>query len=1119
MDLISWSDFVNLKDTTPIDDAVKKIDGLQGSFKTAVDSITKDSARLGGEYAILVTEAKAMTDAINALNTAQKQNQDTVVKAAKGAEDLAGATKANTDAQAAAATALNNVTAASKAASAAKDALLKGQSVELNSLDALKAKLDLATKSYAAMGDATDQSIKDDQLKKIDQLSNEYINAKSAIDAAKKSTDAAAGSYTELAAQVANSKQKLKDMGDGMEGNSVEFKALQKSVADGTQKLKDFDEKIGDNQRSVGDYKKALSGLSPEFSELIGKVEETGEALEVLVASPVGLVILAIAAALGTLFAYFERTRTGGDKLAEMLGELKAIFSFLLDQVAAFGGVLFDALSKPEALFKAVSDAAIELKDAIVHTFEDPLPAIKAFGQFIVDNLMNRITGFINVFISLGKALKALFTGNFTAFEAYAKDLANSAIQSVTGVQDVIGKVGGLISKEFIDKLAAAKELGKEIAELNTKLEEQNVDLIKKTADVQLAIDKDLLASKNKIALSDEARYAALQDAAAQSQSLLDDQIAAGETQLEIANKQIALKLLSVKLDAVPLDLIKEQVTAQANLTNLQDKAINDRIVFQKQEIGIIQEIEARQIAAAKAIFDAQTNLAKAQNDIAIAQQQRIQDDARSEVDVKNNAAKKIADAEIANAQISYAQQNKAAQDAAIERVQLDDDTLSKIYNNNAISINARIAQERALKEEKIKNDSSYLLVVEKNLTDLDSATTAANKKLIDSVKTNIFTQLKKDLDDLTNDLDKQTANQQIILDKQFEAGNLSITGYEAQRTKITVEANKAALQNTIDYLSNKAKLLKADGQDTSEVENQIAQARLQLEDDTADQILAKRQKLYDALQGLASTAEEAVTSTIDAEFQAQQDAAEAQLNALQAQQAKEITLAGDNSKQKAVINEKYAALEAKQQQKENDAKKKQAIFDKAKSIFDIAINTAVAIVKSVAALPLDGGLPFSAIAAAIGALEIAAVIAKPIPQFAKGVDSAPGGLAIINEEGQELMFNPRTGKGKIINSDGPTLANVAQGTKIFTAAQTDHLLNEPLAMQMATGMNRDANNLTVISEDRHDKRLAFIFEEGFNNLGREIRRTARPGLTDKGIEEAFRKSLEWSEYVNKKYK
>jgi hypothetical protein len=92
---------------------------------------------------------------------------------------------------------------------------------------------------------------------------------------------------------------------------------------------------------------------------------------------------------------------------------------------------------------------------------------------------------------------------------------------------------------------------------------------------------------------------------------------------------------------------------------------------------------------------------------------------------------------------------------------------------------------------------------------------------------------------------------------------------------------------------------------------------------------------------------------------------------------------------------------------------RKQAIREKAMGAFQIGIDTAMGIMKAVSASPLTSGLPWSAFVAAAGALQLAAVLAKPIPKAARGKliegPSHAAGGTIVEAEGGEAIINKRS--------------------------------------------------------------------------------------------------------------
>ncbi len=117
------------------------------------------------------------------------------------------------------------------------------------------------------------------------------------------------------------------------------------------------------------------------------------------------------------------------------------------------------------------------------------------------------------------------------------------------------------------------------------------------------------------------------------------------------------------------------------------------------------------------------------------------------------------------------------------------------------------------------------------------------------------------------------------------------------------------------------------------------------------------------------------------------------------------------------ITQEEYNAkqtLAEKEKEKElAKMERQQAIRDRVSSLFKIAIDTATGIMQSVATSPITGGLPWSAIVAAMGAAQVAAVLAQPLPQAARGKyvqgpSHANGGVR-MEVEGGEAVINKRS--------------------------------------------------------------------------------------------------------------
>ena len=117
--------------------------------------------------------------------------------------------------------------------------------------------------------------------------------------------------------------------------------------------------------------------------------------------------------------------------------------------------------------------------------------------------------------------------------------------------------------------------------------------------------------------------------------------------------------------------------------------------------------------------------------------------------------------------------------------------------------------------------------------------------------------------------------------------------------------------------------------------------------------------------------------------------------------------------RKRARIDELESAAAAKKEtldknieKREREMKRKQAVRDKAMGIVNAIISTAEAVMGAVAASPLTGGMPWSAIVAGLGAAQVATIASTPIPFAQGGLVSGPV-LAQIGEGSGTSAFNP----------------------------------------------------------------------------------------------------------------
>jgi hypothetical protein len=145
------------------------------------------------------------------------------------------------------------------------------------------------------------------------------------------------------------------------------------------------------------------------------------------------------------------------------------------------------------------------------------------------------------------------------------------------------------------------------------------------------------------------------------------------------------------------------------------------------------------------------------------------------------------------------------------------------------------------------------------------------------------------------------------------------------------------------------------------------------------------------------------------------------------------------------------AVLQAEAKKREDALKLKRAKAEKKDALFRIGINTAVAVVKTLATLGIPAGLIPAAAVAAAGLAEAAVVSAKPLPKFDKGTKSAPTGGFWAGEKRGEFMVND----GKVSYIDKPTMfGNDYAGSTIIGGAQSAQIMDQ-------IGRQEAVNNIT----------------------------------------------------------
>ena len=173
----------------------------------------------------------------------------------------------------------------------------------------------------------------------------------------------------------------------------------------------------------------------------------------------------------------------------------------------------------------------------------------------------------------------------------------------------------------------------------------------------------------------------------------------------------------------------------------------------------------------------------------------------------------------------------------------------------------------------------------------------------------------------------------------------------------------------------------------------------------------------------------------------------------LESQKDIAITFAGDSASAKKKIEEDFDKKKREIANREAKAKKKQAMFN-------IAIDTAQAAIGS---LRMDPTGIMAIVISAMGALQLGLVAAQKIPQYWKGTDYAQSGLAWTNEKGAEIHTDKYGNIKSLGDNNGARLTMMEQGDKVFTASESQRMLQDKMLNDMlidrGISMNYNSNN------------------------------------------------------------
>jgi hypothetical protein len=392
---------------------------------------------------------------------------------------------------------------------------------------------------------------------------------------------------------------------------------LSTSTEEGRKKIADINSEIDRNNKTIndnssalekqrfniGNYKSALDGIVPGLGGFIDGIQGATKAGLAFIATPIGIVLAAVGAALFALTSYFKGSEEGQNNLNKVMAVGSAIMEQFMNVAEAAGKVIFDAISNP--------------KQALID-----------FGNLVKENIINRFEGMLELIPNLGRAVTLLFEGKF----AEAGELAFDSVAKVaTGVENATSKIIGFV-KETGALIEQGIKNGEIIAALNAKIDRDERALIVARAKSLVDVGK---LREDAITQEGDVRRKTIKEAIALEQALSDKEVAFAKTKL-------ALKQTELKANGDDKEALKELAQARADVFTAEATAFQNTLKFRKQLQALDEEDQKKFDDQLKVEIEREETRRKALNEteevrlqLAVSRANGIQEEIDAEIELE----------------------------------------------------------------------------------------------------------------------------------------------------------------------------------------------------------------------------------------------------------------------------------------------------------------------------------------------------------------------------------------------------------------------------------------------------------------------------------------------------
>lgn len=822
---------------------------------------------------------------------------------------------------------------------------------------------------------------------------------------------ATTGSYNEMKASMLQLEKEYYNLSQAAREGAKGMDILN-NIGKLNQQLKDIDAQMGNYQRNVGNYASGWNGLNVSIQQIARELP-------------------ALSVSANTFFLAIS------NNLPIFIDELKK------------ARVEYELLKKSgqtaTPVFKQVLSSLLSWQTALV------------VGITLLSSYGGEITKWVGSLFDARKELDAL--------EELQKDFNKAQLDGAKNAQDeavrlnILYRAATNLERPMKERLTAVKELKREYPTYFNNIKDENI-LVGNASDSYINLAASIVAVAKARATEDIMVEKAKERIALQTQY----------NELIRKSSEASLKYQEKANEGPLLFALPESVKA----TKFQKEAdeVYDKLKKVENEIKEL----ADSVNIDDLLFDPKKT-SKAADDLA----QYMENLRNKMADLSVSLIKDEHERNLAAIEKEYKDQIAAVKGYSEEenklREMLGQERMQKIAKENE-EYDKKLAEAEKKRIEEKKKHTDEMLRLEEEQSSLRIVATSTGYKELENIITENYSKgllSRKEYDEAMRELERKAANEQlqiqidaakkmieiaeasgVVSKQQIEMLRESIKAMEAEIGSINADDQLKKAEEQQDITRRNFEVLKGyssalkdlasdidspfagifDGMDKgfSIMSDKISGVWEELTDgEKMERTTEMWASMVSGIGGMISSIYDRQIEAIEAEQEANEQAGEEEISRIEALEERGAITTEEAEARKRAAENKTAQKNAELEKKKAALRTKQAKFEKATSIAEAAIQIAGGILQTIRQLGFPAAIPMIAALGAMGAIQLATIIATPIPKYAKGTDSHKGGLAVVGDGGVPETIV--TEKGAYITPSVPTLVDIPKGAKVIPYA------------------------------------------------------------------------------------